>query len=336
MTRKGIFALIALIVALESLAQVPTPIHVIPVIGKAKGGAGTDWVSDVMISNVTTRNATIGVRYFPANQANTFDGSFPRSLNLAARNSVLVTDAVGSWFPSAGSSTSGMLVIADVTPINCSASTDIALVATSRTYNAADRSRTYGQSIPSAWASVNFTRAQTILTGIRQEPGVPGYRSNLGVVNLSTVQIGVTITFYGQKGNVVATTKKSVPPLSLGQWALPDLGVSSLPASGAWASVVMDASSIKIDPCDDDATFACMSRCGDGCAGKYSFSKSGAFIAYVSKVDNGSGDAEFLPGIVDWEAYNDSCAGSTGLTPAAMFMRKFGLDQPPTFRKIPR
>jgi hypothetical protein len=334
--RKTLFVFIALIVALDAVAQVPMPIHVIPVIGKMKGGAGTDWVSDVMISNVSDRNATVGVRYFPANQANTFDGSFPKSLNLPARNSVLAKDAVATWFATAGTSTSGILVIADVTPVNCSAPADIALVATSRTYNAADKSKTYGQSIPSNWAGVNFTRARTFLTGIRQESGVPGYRSNVGVANLSTVQIGVTITFYGQKGNVVATAKKTIPPLSLGQWALGDLGVASLPASGAWASVVMDASSIKIDPCDDDATFACMSRCGDGCGGKYSFSKSGAFIAYVSKVDNGSGDAEFLPGIVDFESFNNSCPDSIGQTPAANFIQKFGLDKPPTFRKIPR
>ena len=334
--RKAWFVFFALIVALDAVAQVPMPIHVIPVIGKVKGGAGTDWVSDVMISNVSDRNATLGVRYFPANQANSFDGSFPKTFNVAARRSVLVTDAVATWFPSAGGNTSGILVIADVTPVNCSAPTEIALIATSRTYNAADKTKTYGQSIPSSWASVNFTPARTFLSGLRQESGVPGYRSNIGVANLSTVQIGVTITVYGQTGSAVATAKRTIPPLSLGQWSLADLGVASLPASGAWASVVMDSSSIKIDPCDDDATFACMSRCGDGCGGKYSFSKSGAFIAYVSKVDNGSGDAEFLPGVVDFESFNNSCPDSTGQTPAANFIRKFGLDRPPTFRKIPR
>ncbi len=327
-----------LTVGLDIVAQVPSPIHVIPVIGKLKGNSGTDWVSDVMLSNLSTFNGTVGVRYFAANTANTFDGSFPKAFALGGGKSLLVKDAVATWFPSAGTSTLGFLVIADLTPANCSTPNEMVLAATSRTYNNADPKKTYGQSIPSSWVAVNFTRAKTILTGLRQESGTPGYRSNIGVVNLSTLRITVVIKVYRADASLAANVQKTVEALSLTQWGLGDLGVASLPATGAYATVELAPGSITVDPCDDNVQFACLSRCGSNCGGKYTFSKSGTFIAYVSKVDNGSGDAEFIPGQVDWSSYNDECSTTSGQTAAAAFVRRFGLDRgaPASFRKLPQ
>lgn len=325
--RVAFFLSFALVPA--CLAQLPSYFHVIPTAGKAKGNAGTDWVTDLSIANIVSKTATVGVHYFPSGQANTFNGTFAKTLTVGAGKSVFVKDVVASWFPQFGASTTGFLVIGDITtPVDCeSESLGVMLVVSSRTYNNADPNKTFGQSVPSALLHINFTRIPSIITGVRHISGVPGYRSNAGVANLSTITIAVRVTVSDDNGNTVGSGVKSVPPLSLGQWSLSDFGVTTL--NSGRVTFMLEQGSVVVDPCDQpDQPPACIDRCQNGCNGKYSFSNSGSFIGYVSKVDNGSGDAEFLLPAVDWFAYNTECEAS-GSSALGQLLQSHGFGPPP-------
>lgn len=335
--RRLLVAFICLLVAVPAcLAQIPSYFHVIPAAGKAKGNAGTDWVTDVSIANVGAKSGTIGVHYFRSGQANTFNGTFAKTLSLGAGKSVFVKDVIASWFPQFGASTTGFLVIGDITtPLNCqSEDLGLMLVVSSRTYNNADPNKTYGQSVPSALMHINFTRVPSIITGVRHSNGVPGARSNAGVANLSTIPIAVRVTVTDDNGNTVGSGVKSVPPLSLGQWSLSDFGVTTL--NSGRLTFMLEPGSVVVDPCDQpDQPPACVDRCQSGCNGAYSFSSSGSFVGYVSKVDNGSGDAEFLLPAVDWFAYDTECA-ATGSSAIGQLLQSYGFGPPAPKMKVRR
>ena len=331
--------LCTLLVATSVVAQIPMPVQVIPIAGKTKGGQGTDWVTDLSIANIGTRSGTIGVHYFPANTANTFNGTFAKTFALASGRSLYVKDVVGSWFPQFGTSTSGFLVIADITtPANCHLEDppQLSLISTSRTYNNADPRKTYGQTVPEALYRFNFTRQPSVIPGIVHQPGaVPGFRTNVGVVNLSTVPISVRVTAFNTNGANAGSAVKPIPPLTVIQWSLSDFGIPSLAAGRVEFKL---ESGIVVDPCSQaDEAPACLNRCETGCGDKYGFSRSAAFIGWASKVDNGSGDAEFMLPAMDWFQYNSDCEDS-GTSPIVKMLQRFGFGPPPslTIRKVPQ
>ena len=315
-TRAGVVVAAAILTATVALAQIPMPVHVIPISGKTRGGSGTDWVTDLMIGNTGANSGVVGISYFPAGSANTFSGVLARQLPIAARSGLFYKDVIGSLFPEYGNSTSGFLLIADSSPPNCDLEEPplLWLTVSSRTYNNADPSKTYGQTVPSALLFTNLLAGSpSIITGVRHMPGqVPGFRSNVGVANLSTITISVTVQGYHTDGTLMGSGTKTVEPLSVRQWSLTDFGIAPFDAGGV--TVAMSEESVKIDLCDlgEETILACLYRCEEGCNEKYSFPATGAFIAYVSKVDNGSGDAEFLLPVVDWISFAEECGGTFG------------------------
>lgn len=334
-----LLVLCTLLVAASAVAQIPMPVQVIPIAGKTKGGQGTDWVTDLSIANIGTRSGTIGIHYFPANTGNTFNGTFSKTMALAGGRSLYVKDVVASWFPQFGTATSGFLVIADITtPANCQLEDppQLSLISTSRTYNNADPRKTYGQTVPEALFRLNFTSQPSVIPGVVHQPGtVPGFRSNVGVVNLSTQPISVRVTAFRTDGTNAGSGVKAVEPLTVRQWSLSDFGIQTLAAGRVEFKL---ESGIVVDPCSQaEEPPACMDRCETGCGDKYGFSRSAAFIAWASKVDNGSGDAEFMLPAIDWFQYNSTCE-SSGTSPIVKMLQRFGFGPPPslTIRKVPR
>lgn len=337
MRRTTLLVLCSLLISSTLFAQIPLPLQIIPIAGKTKGGEGTDWITDLAIANLGTTAGTVGVHYFPAGTANTFNGTFSKTFALQPGRSMFVKDVVGTWFPTFGSSTSGFIVVADVTAPNCAVEDPpmMGLVATSRTYNNANPSKTYGQTVPDATMRLNFTQIPSTIVGLRHQPGVvPGFRTNVGVVNLSSGAISVRGTVYDAAGANVGSAVKSIPAISVSQWSLSDFGVASL----AFGRINFTLESgVIADPCGQtEDPPACIDRCDTTCGGKYGFSSSAAFIAWASKVDNGSGDAEFLLSTFDWLTYDDGC-NTTGNSPIVNLMQRFGFGPPAsrTIRKVP-
>lgn len=295
MKRRAPFlvASLLLMVGIPAMAQMVANVHLIPVVAKNKGQAGTDWVSDVAISNVSGSPLALQLHFFKENTDNTFPPSQnPPTAEVAAGGSLLLTDVLGSFFPQVGSNTKGSLVI--IASDLSGQDPGPKLAVSSRTYNNADPSRTYGQTVPSVSSPFGYMvwgAGKAILPGVRQDSR---FRTNIGVVNLSPLvfpkppRLKVKLRIVQANGTPIREVTKEVEAMSLRQWSLPDLGVNSLPVGRV--EVTVDPSDPLYQPCQI----------------RQDLSAPGAlFIAYYSKVDNTTGDAEFGLGQVDWEEYTD-------------------------------
>ncbi len=304
-----IAAMLSLLLAVPAAAQLASPVHVVPVVVKAAGFAGTDWRSDLAISNLSDATVTVGLAYFPEKQDNTWTMTFPVTLDLAPGETRVVDDVIGSLFPAWGDATKGPLLV--MVESSSGGTTSPRLAVTSRAYNAADPDATFGQTVPSTQLGVVSGEGVAVMTGVAQNAR---FRTNIGIVNLSSrmfptpafTRLRARIRIRDASGDLLYDGVREVESLSLRQWNLErDFGITGL--DGGRVEVSVDPSSEGYDPC----------------AVSYGFlgtSASPALIAYYSKVDNATGDAEFGIGQVDWERHatdcgespTDGCGGSSG------------------------
>lgn len=284
-------------------AQIAGPAQLLPVVVKAKGRAGTLWRSDVAITNLTDTTETVTAAYLPEKQANLPPLSHTHSITLGPNQSVLVEDIIGNWFPEFGDNTKGALLVYTGEPSLGQVTAHIqavlradgegeaspALAVTSRAYNAADPNATYGQTVPPNLFSYFFGIASAKLTGVRQDSR---FRTNIGVINLSPLSAPVQISVYDDAGQEVAQKTETIEAFSLRQWNLKDeFGVDGL--QNGLADLRVEPSTANLDPCGDTAG-----------------SLSPLLMAYYSKNDNATGDAEFAIAQADWRDYAAQCSES--------------------------
>ena len=333
-------------------AQMPMPAWVVPVVVKALGNSGTDWRSDVFITNLGPSTVTVGVHYFPADRANTFSGSFAKTLTLNPGQTVLARDVIQTWFPSHGSSTKGWLLIGDTTPVDCEdEDREMArLVVSDRVFNAASATSTYGQILEASWMTLNPGQVPSVLPGIRHQGknAKPGMRTNIGVVNPTTATISVEISVFGASGALAGRATVSVPALSMGQWDLEGLSIQTLDSSGGRAELRLP--STTLDPCvaEDDPP-VCVDPCTGECSDRYEPPDVPAFFCYASNVDNVTGDGEAIMAVVDWLGFANwadeyvatHCpenAAPSSLPQVVRIAERMGLPigshAPPTLRKV--
>lgn len=335
-------------------AQLMNSFHLVPVIVKAPGLGGTFWQSDLSISNLSPTAVTVGAKYFPSDVANTFNGTFPKSVSIGAGQTLLVQDVLGTWFPSAGNG-KGFLVLADTTPVNCNVSKPPTaysglLAVTSRTYNTGDPKGTYSTAVDPNLTGANWTTYPSVIPGVRHTgTTAPGYRTNLSVANFSTGVIVVFIRIFNSAGALLYEGGHGIEALSFRQWTLGDFGVSNLGA-GAGRIEVSLQSSLVPDPCASPAEAFCSNPCDpQKCPTKYAMRTQPTFYAYASTIDNGTGDGTVVSPLIDWQGWNKYVGDYTkGHCPSVRAYRNnllsdafraSGLvepDPPPTFRKVGR
>lgn len=299
----------AVLATAPAAAQMAMPVHLVPVVVKASGYEGTDWRSDLSISNLSDASVTVGLAYFPEMHDNTWLGTFPVHVPIDAGVTYTAKDVIGSLFPDYGSKTKGALLVMVEDAEGGTESPRLAV--TSRAYNAADPHRVYGQTVPSTQLGIVSGEGVSVMTGIKQGDG---YRTNIGVVNLSLTmfptphfqRLKARIKIYDEAGTLVYDEVKEVEGLSLRQWNLEkDFGIANLSAGRVEVSV--DPSTEGYDPCGVSYGF-------------FGTAMAPALLAYYSKVDNVTGDAEFGIGQVDWaqhgvdcgETPTDNCGGTGG------------------------
>ncbi len=271
----------------QAEAQFASPVHILPVVVKAKGQVGTDWRSDVMISNLAARQVSVGVDYFPEGSTNTFSANPGKTFTMAAGETKVVQDVIGSWFPQYGTNTKGMLWLM----VEDDGSPDPALLAvSSRAYNAADPAATFGQTVAPNILGMVFGLGRSILTGTQQDSTA---RTNIGVVNLSPLDTTVEVSIFDANGALKTKVLRGVKGLSMAQWSLPSLGVSSLTLGRV--EVRPDPNAPGFEPCGNPSQVFNLSM----------------VMAYSSKVQQSTGDAEFNVGQVEWEEFKIECGGSS-------------------------
>jgi hypothetical protein len=141
--------------------------------------------------------------------------------------------------------------------------------ATVRIYNTGGVEGTYGQTVPSLPPATNVGWSASFITGARSDDA---YRSNLGIACMAD-SVRVHYRIFAHDHSVVVEGFKDLDQASMSQWSFEQLGVGSVEGP-LTVELWLDAEDAHPDPC--------------------SIEFPNAFLAYVSKVDNLTGDAEFL------------------------------------------
>ena len=298
----------------------------------------------------------MSAHFFKENQTNTFNGTFAKANVLIRKGeTLLVTDVIGTWFPSAGTNTKGWVLLANISPpIYPQAENPPVpkLVVNARIYNAANPNALYGQTVEALWTTINPTTYPSIITGIlNQGTAKPGSRTNVGVANVSTVAYDVVIKLFRARGTLAGTARRRVEALSLRQWRLDtDLDLPVMDGrAGRLETSIVDP---NFDPCrdvDEPPVPGCDDPCDPTCTPteKWKLPAVKMFSAYAANVDNGSGDGENLLPVVDFLGFNEyvdsyrnqHCPSADSASIVQTLVQRYGLERvkpQPTFRKPPR
>jgi hypothetical protein len=241
-------------------------------------------MTSMSVSNVTDETVDVTAMFFRENTNNQPFAGPEHSFSLAAGQTTTVDDVLGSYFPGEGNTKGFLILLADA-----GGGDDALIAATARVFNNANPNATYGQAVSSNLTAFVFGRGTAVMPGARWDGRA---RSNVGVVNLAFQPLDVVVTTYDAAGAVVSSVNRQVNTFSLAQWSLSQLGVSNLSPPGR-VEVMVDPASIDWDPCDPLTWGPGMSP--------------GLFMAYMSKVDQATGDAEFAYAQNDWTAFVDEC-----------------------------
>jgi hypothetical protein len=241
----------------------------IPILARSEGVGGTQWVTDLTVYNTTDSELVVGYQFLLADQANIFDPAFPNRFTLAPRETKIYEDVVNSLVGLEDGQGS-LLITVDSARIPGNPS-GAEILSTTRIYNTGSAEGTYGQTVPALSVTINAAGTTSVATGARNDSS---FRSNLGVASLALLaEITVHYRVRNATGATLAEGMKTMAPSSVSQWSFSSLGV---PTTEGPLTV-----ELWLDP--DDVL-------PDACATLF----PNMFIAYVSKVDNGTGDAEYI------------------------------------------
>ncbi len=266
----AIVSLTVLLVTAPAVAQEALDTHLFPVVARGAGLAGTMWVTDLVVTNPMDAPITVGVQFFPASQDNMFNPLFPNRIQLGSSETTIVEDVLRTMFGYEDDIKGSLVLLADPNYLLGNPEGTV-LCAVTRTYNVGSALGTFGQTVPSLLVNTNVGWASSFITGARNDDN---FRSNLGISNTSpSSPVTVYYKIKDQEGIALAEGSKRIRIASMNQWSFQQLGVGEV-AGPLTVELWLDPSSMSEEPCEE--TFP------------------NAFLAYVSKVDNGTGDAEFL------------------------------------------
>lgn len=157
-------------------------------VAKAQGASGTNFVTDVRLSNRTTSEASVTAVFTPSGSDGTVRFSAVR-VSVPGGHTVALDDVVASLFGVSG--VGNVQFAGDVNR----------LMITSRTYNRVDVS-TYGQFIPTASESESVSLSDGVLH-IPQLQNTPGFRSNLGFSEIAGGAGAVRVSLFNALGELI-------------------------------------------------------------------------------------------------------------------------------------
>jgi hypothetical protein len=265
-----VILVLVLVLATPAAAQEIFDTQVFAVVARGAGLLGTQWVTDLTVFNPTGAEVTIGIQFFVAGQDNLLDPTFPNRLVLAPHETLMVEDVLLNTFGYDEDIKGVLAMVADPNYLTDNEE-GAAILAVTRTYNTGAAEGTFGQTVPSLVSAVNVGWGSSFITGARNDDA---FRSNLGIAGTSPM--GTIRVFYrimDHEGTVLAEGSKRLRIASMNQWSFEQLGVGSV-AGPLTVELWLDPADMDEDPC--------------------AFDFPTGFLAYVSKVDNGTGDAEYL------------------------------------------
>jgi hypothetical protein len=251
MHRRIVFFVLAMAVVFAATAQT----LYVPAAANAEGANQTQWRTDLQVKAQGGEAAAFTLELLESRTNN----SDPMSLeySVAAGESKRLGNVLEAAFGYSG--TAALRITA----------TEGRITATSRTYND-DPAGTYGQTVPAVEVEngVGVEGQSTLILLSRSPDPSIGFRTNLGLVNLTDSTIAIEIDVFNADGTAIGTLFKNLKPFEHRQFN----DVFDMVGAGDVA---------------------------DGYAVVRTSTEDGSFLAYASVVDNGSGDAVFILGSVD-------------------------------------
>ncbi len=112
MRRAAVYVIACALLCLSGVAeaQIVSPFHLLPVVAKVSGAAGTDWMTSVNISNVSSGGVSVTATFYREDTNNTSLAGASNTFNMAAGQTMSVNHVLGSWFPGQGN-TKGILML---------------------------------------------------------------------------------------------------------------------------------------------------------------------------------------------------------------------------------
>lgn len=159
-------------------------------------GAGTWFRSDLSLQNRSDSPLLVVLAFTPRGESTP---AATAELPLAAGESRRAVDVVRSLFGLEGMA--GSLAFSTIPP-------DAPVAAWARTYADQGDAGTFGQFIPAFHPSDLFAEEGAILPGLRDDEA---FRTNVGLVNVADVDLGVTLRLVGDDGGVVGSLFRVVP-----------------------------------------------------------------------------------------------------------------------------
>lgn len=227
----------------------------IPAAANAEGANQTQWRTDLQVKAQGGEPAAFTIELLESRANNTSPTSL--AYTLGTDESMRLGNVLDVEFGFTG--TAALRITA----------TDGQITATSRTYND-DPAGTYGQTVPAVDADggVGIESQSTLILLSRSSDPSVGFRTNLGVVNLTDSSTAIDIDLHNADGTTIGSLSKNLKPFEHRQFN----DVFDMVGAGDVA---------------------------DGYAVLRTSTAGGSFVAYASVVDNGSGDAVFILGSVD-------------------------------------
>lgn len=269
MIKKLGLVVLALLLAVPASAQLISGLVGFPVAARGPGLHGTQWVTDLTLYNPTDHDVNLFMAFLPANQDNEGDENL-RPYHLEPHQTAVFEDVILSLFE-LDEDIKGVLTINTLQPLLNNPEGTV-IHAVTRTYNTGGGDGTYGQTVPSLFPSFNVGWASSFLTGARNDDA---FRSNLGVCGMAlNEQLEVHYRITSADGTVIVEDSKVLHTLSMSQWSFEQLGVGNVDGPLS-VELWLEPEQGSEDPC-----------------AVYPFASG--FFAYISKVDNLTGDAEFI------------------------------------------
>lgn len=198
-----------------STPKTPPPLNamVIPVVGHSAGAKGSQFRSDVRITNTASATVRYALTYTPSRADGTKAGK-QTQIELAAGKTLALDDIVKNWYGVGLSGESGLGVL-EIRPLNFSGKTgeeakveQYATIVASRTYNLTPEG-TYGQFIPgfpySSFAGKTTDTTEPQYLSLQQIASSTAYRTNLGIVEGSGAPATVEGRLFNAAGQRVHT-----------------------------------------------------------------------------------------------------------------------------------
>ena len=170
---------------------------VIPVAMHGPGAQGTQWQTDLWISNMTMAGKNVTVTFYPTTGA-----SSSTTVNVPSAGTVELRDVVLSTFGHANSKGLLMLTVDTTTGIQ----------ATARIYNAGNPMGEFGQFVPGI--ATDRLERQAFVGGLS---GVDGNRANFGIANPLEDPVDVTVYAWDGQGVQLTTHNLTVDGMSVVQ-----------------------------------------------------------------------------------------------------------------------